>query len=112
MYEVLLPIRGTTRVSHMFVAFCGPAKAMPKKRATRRTVKGGGGRKRGTCLSAHSANGVWEELLVEYTVFSTMAEEKLVCRVLLRHYWKKGLNAAAAAAKEICAVEGEGTVHN
>ena len=39
-----------------------------------------------------------------------MAEEKLVCRVLLRHYWKKGLNAAAAA-KEICAVEGEGTVH-
>ena len=76
--------------------------------ATRRTVEGGGGRKRGTCLSAHSVNGEWEELLVEYTVFSTMAEEKLVCRVLLRHYWKKGLNAAA---KEICAVEGEGTVH-
>ena len=54
--------------------------------ATRRTVEGGGGRKRGTCLSAHSANSVWEELLVEYTVFSTMAEEELVCRVLLRHY--------------------------
>ena len=53
---------------------------------------------------------MWEELLVEYTVFSTMAEEKLVCRVLLRQYWKKRLNAAAAA-KEICAVEGEGTVH-
>ena len=83
-----------------------PPKRCRKPCATRRTVEGGGGRKRGTCLSAHSANGVWEELLVEYTVFSTMAEEKLVCRVLLRYYWKKGLNAAAAA-KEICAVEGE-----
>ena len=30
-------------------------------------------------------------------------------RVLLRHYWKKGLSARAAAA-EICEVVGEGTV--
>ncbi|CAF4395888.1 unnamed protein product, partial [Rotaria magnacalcarata] len=30
-------------------------------------------------------------------------------RVLLRHYWKKGLSARAAAA-EICEVEGEGTI--
>jgi histone-lysine N-methyltransferase SETMAR len=30
-------------------------------------------------------------------------------RVLLRHYWKKGLSARAAAA-EICKVEGEGTI--
>jgi transposase len=30
-------------------------------------------------------------------------------RVLLRHYWKKGLSARAAAAK-ICKVEGEGTI--
>ena len=30
-------------------------------------------------------------------------------RVLLRHYWKKGLSARAAA-DEICQVEGEGTV--
>jgi hypothetical protein len=29
--------------------------------------------------------------------------------VLLRHYWKKGLSARAAAA-EICEVEGEGTI--
>ncbi|CAF1461415.1 unnamed protein product [Adineta ricciae] len=30
-------------------------------------------------------------------------------RVLLRHYWRKNLNAKAAA-KAICDVEGEGTV--
>lgn len=36
-------------------------------------------------------------------------DEKTVVRVLLRHYWKKGLSAAAAA-REICAVEGEDVV--
>ena len=34
-----------------------------------------------------------------------MIEEKVVIRVLLRLYWKKGLNAAAAT-REICNVEG------
>ena len=31
-------------------------------------------------------------------------------RVLLRHYWKKGLSVRAAAAAEIYKVEGEGTI--
>lgn len=35
--------------------------------------------------------------------------EKLKIRVLLHHYWKKGVSASAAA-KEICDVEGEGSV--
>ena len=35
-----------------------------------------------------------------------MIEEKTVIRVLLRHYWKKGLTAAAAT-REICNVEGK-----
>ena len=39
-----------------------------------------------------------------------MSVEKIVVRGLLRHFWKKGLSAKAAA-EEICAVEGEGTVH-
>jgi histone-lysine N-methyltransferase SETMAR len=34
-----------------------------------------------------------------------MIDEKAVIRVLLRHYWKKGLTAAAAT-REICNVEG------
>lgn len=38
-----------------------------------------------------------------------MVEEKLVIRVLLRHYWKKGLTAAAAT-REICSVEGKDSV--
>ena len=36
-------------------------------------------------------------------------DEKTVVRVLRRHYWKKGLSEAAAA-REICAVEGEDVV--
>ena len=36
-------------------------------------------------------------------------EEKTVIRVLLRHYWKKGLSGAAAARK-ICAVDGKDVV--
>ncbi|KAJ8936886.1 hypothetical protein NQ318_010913 [Aromia moschata] len=36
---------------------------------------------------------------------SQMTEEKLAIRVFLRHYWKKGLSARAAA-KVICEVEG------
>lgn len=39
-----------------------------------------------------------------------MSEDKIVIRGLLRHYWRKGLSAKAAA-EEICAVEGEGLVH-
>lgn len=35
-----------------------------------------------------------------------MIEEKTVIRILLRHYWKKGLSAAAAT-REICSVEGK-----
>ena len=38
-----------------------------------------------------------------------MMDEKFAIRVLLRHYWKKGLSARAAVA-EICDVEGEGMV--
>ena len=38
-----------------------------------------------------------------------MSSEKFEIRVLLRHYWKKGLKAASAA-QEICDVEGEDTV--
>ena len=38
-----------------------------------------------------------------------MCDEKIAIRVLLRHYWKKGLSTRAAA-EEICAVEGEGVV--
>jgi len=38
-----------------------------------------------------------------------MLEEKVYIRALLLHYWKKGLSAAAAS-KEICAVEGEDTI--
>jgi [histone H3]-lysine36 N-dimethyltransferase SETMAR len=41
--------------------------------------------------------------------YQNMESEKYVIRVLLRHYWKKGFNAAAAA-REICEVEGEGMV--
>lgn len=37
-----------------------------------------------------------------------MADSKIVARVLLRHCWKKWLNASAAAGL-ICSVEGEGT---
>lgn len=39
-----------------------------------------------------------------------MCDEKIAIRVLLRHYWKKGLSTRAAA-EEICAVEGEGVVN-
>ena len=39
-----------------------------------------------------------------------MSDEKIVIRVLLRHYWKKGLSTRAAA-EEICALEGEGVVN-
>ena len=35
-----------------------------------------------------------------------MIEEKAVIHVLLRHYWKKGLTAAAAT-REICNMEGK-----
>jgi transposase len=38
-----------------------------------------------------------------------MTDEKYEIRVLLRHYWKKGLSSRDAAA-EICNVEGEGMV--
>jgi transposase len=38
-----------------------------------------------------------------------MDNSKIVIRILLRHYWKKGLSARAAA-KEICEVEGDGAV--
>jgi [histone H3]-lysine36 N-dimethyltransferase SETMAR len=38
-----------------------------------------------------------------------MSDEKIAIRVLLRHYWKKGLSTRAAV-KEICSVEGEGSV--
>jgi len=38
-----------------------------------------------------------------------MDNDKIVIRVLLRHYWKKGLSARAAS-KEICDVEGDGAV--
>lgn len=37
-------------------------------------------------------------------------EEKYEILVLLRHYWKKGLTAAATA-REICQIEGEGVVN-
>ena len=36
-------------------------------------------------------------------------DDKFAIRVLLRHYWKKGLSARAAVA-EICDVEGKGMV--
>ena len=36
-------------------------------------------------------------------------DEKFAIRVLLRHYWQKGLSARAAVT-EICDVEGEGMV--
>lgn len=39
-----------------------------------------------------------------------MDEEKIVIRGLLRHYWKKGLSAKAAA-EQICEVEGADTIH-
>ena len=39
-----------------------------------------------------------------------MCDEKIGIRVLLRHYWKKGLSTRAAA-EEICAVEGEGVIN-
>ena len=38
-----------------------------------------------------------------------MEGEKLEIRVLLRHYWKQGYKATAAA-KKICEVEGDGVV--
>lgn len=38
-----------------------------------------------------------------------MDDDKIVIRILLRHYWKKGLSARAAA-NEICDVEGINTV--
>ena len=38
-----------------------------------------------------------------------MSDEKTAVRVLLRHCWKKG-QSARAAAKEICDVEGEGAM--
>ena len=38
-----------------------------------------------------------------------MADEKLIIRGILRHYWKKGLTAAAAA-HEINDVEGQGNM--
>lgn len=38
-----------------------------------------------------------------------MTEEKIIIRGILRHYWKKGLGAKAAA-KEINIVEGQGTI--
>ncbi|CAF5175499.1 unnamed protein product, partial [Rotaria magnacalcarata] len=40
---------------------------------------------------------------------SSVTKNNFEIRVLLRHYWKKGLSARAAAA-EICEVEGEGTI--
>jgi hypothetical protein len=39
-----------------------------------------------------------------------MEMEKYAVRILLRHYWKQS-HKAAAAAKDICDVEGEGTVN-
>jgi hypothetical protein len=39
-----------------------------------------------------------------------MEMEKYEVRVLLRHYWKQNCKAAAAA-KNICDVEGEGAVN-
>ena len=39
-----------------------------------------------------------------------MCDEKIAIRVLLRHYWKKGLSAKATA-EQICDVDCEGTVH-
>jgi hypothetical protein len=39
-----------------------------------------------------------------------MEMEKYKVRVLLRHYWKQNYKAAAAA-KKICDVEGEGAVN-
>jgi transposase len=39
-----------------------------------------------------------------------MDEEKFVIRGLLRHYWKKGLSAKAAA-EQICEVEGADSIH-
>lgn len=38
-----------------------------------------------------------------------MCDEKTAIRVLLRHYWRKGLSATAAV-KEICSIEGDGVV--
>lgn len=38
-----------------------------------------------------------------------MSDEKIAIRVLLRHYWKKGLSTREAVT-EICSVEGEGKV--
>mgnify|MGYP003623552136 FL=1 len=46
----------------------------------------------------------------ELSVWWKMALSKEDVRVLLRHYFKKGLNASATA-REICAVEGEGTIN-
>lgn len=39
-----------------------------------------------------------------------MNEDKIAIRALLRHYWKKG-TSAKAAAEQICEVEGIGIVH-
>jgi hypothetical protein len=39
-----------------------------------------------------------------------MEMEKYKVRVLLRHYWKENYKAAAAA-KKICDIEGEGAVN-
>ena len=39
-----------------------------------------------------------------------MSLEKIVLRGLLRHYWRKGLNANAAT-EQICQIEGAGVLH-
>ena len=53
-------------------------------------------------------------ILVNYTIFFMNFRKNMQnfeIRVLLKFFWKKGLSARAAA-REICSVEGEGSVSN